>query len=155
MKTLIILSLTIFLSSKAAFAMHAYATDNCVAMTLEGTKVAFELSNGEPSSPHRLVPPDDQNGNNELWVNLSQKSDSTDMPVSESALVLKTTGIEKGPAKKLDDGCFQGTAYTYVRNATVTAVNAKVKDLLQLSVGETLRFSCYSDFQAPTGRNCP
>jgi hypothetical protein len=151
MKTLL-LAAALLLSSKAAFAMHAYASDNCVAMSLEATKVEFELSNGEPASPHRLVPSDDQTDSQ--WVNLSQKSDSTDMPAKDSALVLKTTSIAKGPSKKIDDGCFQGAAYTYVRTTTVLAVSAAVKEKLQLSVGESLVFSCYTDHQAPTGKNC-
>ena len=150
----LVLSLVMLLSSKAAFAMHAYATDNCVAYSLEAQKVEFELSNGEPASPHRLVPSDDQPNGDQNWVNLSQKSDSNDMPAKDSALVLKTTGISKGPSKKIDDGCFQGKAYTYVRTATVLAVSASVKEKLQLSVGESLVFSCYSDFQAPSGKNC-
>jgi hypothetical protein len=132
--------------------MHAYAADNCVAMSLEATKVEFELSNGEPSSPHRLVPSAEQS--DPQWVNLSQKSDSTDMPVKDSALVLKTTSVVKGTSKKIDDGCFQGAAYTYVRTASVLAVSAAVQEKLQLSVGETLLFSCYADHQAPTGKNC-
>jgi hypothetical protein len=137
-----------------AFAMHAYGTDHCVAVTLDNTSVEFDLANGEPANPHRLTMPNNTDDNKIYFVNIDQSKDSQDEPVGTAQLVLKVTQNVITGHKKLDDGCFQGEAHTSIRTMTVQKLDKDVADAFSIKVGDVLHFTCYSDSQYPSGNQC-
>lgn len=152
----VILVMALIFCAKPAFAMHAYATDTCVAQTLAGRTLTIALSNDTPASPHELVLDENSSLKSEknLWVNMDQSKDSFDEGVSTSSLVLKGGKELTLSTKKINDGCFEGEGSTTVRGAKVLAVSKAVAKEFGLIVGQTLSLSCYVDFQAPTGKSC-
>jgi len=154
MKTTIF-SILVLTASSNAFAMHAYGEDDCVAMAPRGRQIAIKFSNTGPLDPHII---DAQNlslkDGEMLWVNFGSADAGVDEPVKTAALslqVLKETKISEG---KLDDGCFQGERSTVSRSAVVVNASKRIKDLFDLRKGDKLVFSCYVDYQAPTGSKC-
>jgi hypothetical protein len=149
-----ILAFTI-LSCPSAFAMHAYAVDDCTAAALSGATLTIGLANDRPVSPHRINLPEGSSDRDAQYsVNIDQTKDSLDEPVAKADLVMKVTANVKTASKKLDDGCFQGQAWTSVRVMTVQKVNPKLKEIYGIESGDVLHFSCYSNYQSPTGSQC-
>ena len=147
--------MTLILAAQTASAMHAYGDDSCVAMTPRGQQISIKLSNTGPLDPHMI----ESTGLNlkideMLWVNFGSANLGVDEPVKTASLSLKVLSETKTSEGKLDDGCFQGDRSTSVRSTVVVNASKRVQDLFDLRNGDRLTFSCYIDFQAPTGAHC-
>ena len=151
----VLISFAVLASTSSAFAMHAYGSDTCVAVTPQGRSITIELSNTGPLDPHRI----NSEGLNLkideiLWVNFGKADLGVDEPVKTAALSLEVTRESNLTSGKLDDGCLQGERSTSVRLASVVNVGARAKELFDLKKGDKLAFSCYEDYQAPSGKHC-
>jgi hypothetical protein len=138
--------LSLICLSSSAFAMHAYATDDCIAKMMKGQTLEIDLANGQPADPHKIV-----NTNSDEWLQVSYQGDDYK---EGSVLVLADVKNANVLSRKTDDGCFQGEERTFTRTAQVQTVSTPVAKTYGLKKGMTLHFVCSGSESYPTGNHC-
>lgn len=150
----VILAFSVLVSSHSALAMHAYGNDNCIAKTITGETLEIDLANGQPANPHYIVNRDQKDNAEIQWVEFRGAALGNEEDERGSELVLQSKGDLNVVTKKVSDGCFEGQKSTSTRAATVISVSKKIAEAYGIKKGQTLQFSCYEYFSAPTGNKC-